>query len=85
MGENIKMYRNKIRLSKPKEVQKLLGRTVNMLIDDEITEGKARSKGYLCQIMLKGFETIDLQDQIIQLQEFKDELKKLHEEAGDRV
>lgn len=82
MSENTQMYRNKIRLNKPKDVQKLLARTVNMLIDDEINEGKSRAIGYLCQIMIKGFETIDLQEQIIELQEFKDELKKLHEEAG---
>lgn len=76
------IYRNKVRLNKPKDVQKLLARTANMLIDDEINDAKARAIGYLCQIMLKGFETIDLQQQINELQEFKDELEKSSESSG---
>lgn len=82
MSESVQMYKNKIRLNKPKDVQKLLARTANMLIDDEINEGKARAIGYLCQIMFKGFETIDLQDQIIELQEFKEEMESLQRESG---
>lgn len=76
------IYRNKVRLNKPQDVQKLLARTANMLIDDEISDTKARAIGYLCKIMLKGFETVDLQQQINELQEFKDELEKSSESSG---
>jgi hypothetical protein len=85
LSENTQMYKNKIRLNKPKDIQKLLARTANMLIDDEISEGKARAIGYICQIMFKGFETIDLQEQILELQEFKDEIEKIHVECGGKI
>jgi hypothetical protein len=78
----MKMYRNKIRLNKPNDIQKLLARTMNMLIDDEITEGKARAIGYLCQIMFKGFETIDLQEEINELHRFVKELEQSSENGG---
>lgn len=83
LSEITSIYRNKIRLNKPRDIQRLLARTANMLIDDNINEGKARVIGYLCQIMFKGFETIDLQEQVNQLQSFKDELQKLQEERGE--
>lgn len=79
------MYKSKIRLNKPKDIQKLLARTANMLVDDKINEGKARAIGYLCQIMFKGFETIDLQEQISELQIFREEIQKLQEEVGETI
>jgi hypothetical protein len=82
LAEVIKMYRNKIRLNKPSDVQKLLARIANMLIDDEITEGKARAIGYLCQIMFRGFETIDLQEQINELHGFVKEFEKSSQNGG---
>ena len=81
MSATMPIYRNKVRLNKPQDVQKFPARTANMLIDDEISDGKARAIGYLCQIMLKGFETVDLQ-QINELQEFIDELEKSSESSG---
>lgn len=85
LSESVQMYKNKIRLNKPRDVQKLLARTANMLIDDEISDAKARAIGYLCQIMFKGFETIDLQEQIIELQMFKERIQGMQEECGDSI
>lgn len=43
MSATMPIYRNKVRLNKPQDVQKLLARTANMLIDDEISDAKARA------------------------------------------
>jgi hypothetical protein len=40
MSQILPIYRNRVRLTKPRDVQKLLARTVNMLIDDELMKAK---------------------------------------------
>ncbi len=40
---------------------------VNILVYDEINEGKSSDIVHLCHIMIKRFEIIDLQEQIIGL------------------
>ena len=39
-------------------------RVINALIQDEITESKAKTIGYLANIMLKGLEVGELEDRI---------------------
>jgi len=71
MSEKITaMYKNRIRLENPRHVQRLLARTINYLHEGEITDNKARVVGYLCGIMLRGFETVDLQQRIEELEEY---------------
>lgn len=62
------MYKNKIRLDNSRAVQRLLARTINMLQDDKITESKARTTGYLCNIMLNCCETVDLEERVTALE-----------------
>ena len=54
--EKKKLYKTNIRINDVRGVNRLLQRTINGLIHDEITENKARTIGYLANIMLKGFE-----------------------------
>ena len=63
------IYRNKIRLDNSRAIQRLLSRTVNMLIADEMAEGKARTIGYLCNIMLNAYDSIDLDKRITAVEE----------------
>jgi hypothetical protein len=83
LSESVQMYKNKVRFNRPRDVQKLLTRTANILVDDQISDAKARVIGYLCQIMFKGFETIDLQEQIDELQQFKESLIDTQRRYGD--
>lgn len=64
-----KIYKNKIRLENPRAVQRLLARTINALHDNDIEEGKARTIGYLANIMLRAFETVELEDRLKALEE----------------
>lgn len=65
-GERI--YKNKIRLENPRNTQKFLARIINELHDGTITESKARVMGYIAQIMLKSFETIDFEERLRELE-----------------
>lgn len=64
-----KIYKNKIRLNSPRDVQKLLARTINLLNDDQISESKARTIGYIAEKLNKSFETVDLQKRLDALEE----------------
>ncbi|MDW5299537.1 MAG: hypothetical protein SA378_05295 [Sedimentibacter sp.] len=59
-----KLYKNFIRVNTVSGVNKLLQRVINALIQDEITESKAKTIGYLANIMLKGLEVGELEDRI---------------------
>lgn len=59
-----KLYKNFIRVNTVSGVNKLLQRTINALIQDEITESKARTLGYLANIMLKGLEVGQLEERL---------------------
>jgi hypothetical protein len=69
LSEETKVYRNKIRLENPRNVQRLLARTINLLNDGEISEGRAKAIGYLAGILIKSFETIDLETRLKELEE----------------
>lgn len=68
-GLSEKIYKNKIRLENSRQVQRLLGRTINLLNDGEIKEGKAKAIGYLAGILLKSFETINLEERLKALED----------------
>ena len=64
-----KMYQNSIRLNSPRAVHRLLARSVNMLIQDQLSEGKARAIGYLASVMMKGLEVLDIEKRLTELEE----------------
>ena len=68
MAEKPKIYRNSIRLENPRAVQRLLARTINLLNDNLINEGKAKAIGYLSNILLNSFETVNLEKRIEELE-----------------
>ncbi len=69
MAKSGKIYKNKVRLDNPRAVHRLLARTANMLIADEISETKARALGYLASIMQRGFEVVDIEQRLAALEE----------------
>lgn len=64
-----RLYKNKVRVNSPQGVNRLLQRVINGLLFDEISESKARSIGYLANIILKGLEIGELEERITQLEE----------------
>jgi len=70
MSEKVtRLYKNNVRVNSPDGVNRLLQRVINALLDDEITENKARTIGYLCNIMLKAFEVGELEERLTELEE----------------
>jgi len=64
------IYHNKIRLNTPHAVQKLLARTLNLLMDEEscMPANKARVIGYLCNIMISSFDVTDFEERLTALE-----------------
>lgn len=62
-------YERSIRLNKPGDVRRLISRTINELKRDELSEGKARAIGYLCNCLLKAMETTELAERLEKLEE----------------
>jgi len=58
------MVMQKIRMDNPRAVQRLLNRTINQLLADEIDCEKARVLGYLCSVLLKANEVEELDDRM---------------------
>lgn len=63
------IYKNNVRLNNVQGVNRLLQRTINSLIRDEITENKARAIGYLSNILLKGLEIGELSERVEYLED----------------
>lgn len=68
LEENLKVYKNKIRLENPYAVQRLLARTINLLNNGMINDGKARTIGYLSNILLHSFETVNIENRLSELE-----------------
>jgi len=64
-----RLYKNNVRINDADGVRRLLQRVINALLDDEITENKARTIGYLCNVMLKAFEVGELEERLTELEE----------------
>ncbi len=65
----VPLYKNDVRISDVRSINRLLQRVVNSLLKDEITEGKARTIGYIANIMITGFKAGDLEDRLTELEE----------------
>lgn len=63
------MYKNNVRLNSIQGVNRLLQRTINSLIRDEVSENKARVIGYLANILLRGLEIGDLAERVEEIEE----------------
>ena len=68
MTEKARVYKNSIRLENPHAVQRLLVRTINLLNDNMINESRAKAIGYLANILLTSFETVNLEKRIEELE-----------------
>lgn len=71
-----KIYMNSVRLNSIGGVNRLLGRVANLLIQDEITEDRARAIGYICNILIKGLDKGDIEKRLEDLE------KIVEREAG---
>jgi hypothetical protein len=70
-----RVYKNRIRLENPRNTQKFLARIINELHDGTISESKARVMGYIAQIMLKSFETIDFEERLKEIEKSMEDKK----------
>lgn len=82
LGEKTKIYRNSIRLENPQAVQRLLARTINLLNDNMINENRAKAIGYLANILLNSFETVNLEKRIEELESIIEGKKGGQSEEG---
>ena len=57
-----------IRLNNPSQVKRLLNRTINQLLNDEIETDKARCIGYLGSILLKATEVEEMELRLTELE-----------------
>lgn len=57
-----------IRLNNPQMVKRLVNRTINQLLNDEIETDKARVVGYLCSILLKANESEGMEVRLVSLE-----------------
>lgn len=63
------LYQRNVRINSPQGINRLLQRVINGLIQDEITEERARAIGYLCNIMIKGLEVGELDARLTEIEE----------------
>lgn len=68
MAEKQRIYKNSIRLENPQAVQRLLARTINLLNDNMIDVHRAKAIGYLSNILLHAFESVNLEKRIEELE-----------------
>jgi len=57
-----------IRLNNPRQVKRLLNRTINQLLNGTIEVEKARCIGYLGSILLKAIEVEELDDRLTEIE-----------------
>ncbi len=69
MNLNKNLYKNEVRVNTPGGVNRLLQRVINALLKGEIKENRARTIGYLCNIILKGIEVNELANRIETLED----------------
>lgn len=64
-----KLYKNNIRINDISGCNRLLQRVVNGVLQDEITEDKARVLGYLVNIAIRGLQVGELEDRLNDLED----------------
>jgi hypothetical protein len=57
-----------IRLNNPSQVKRLINRTINQLLNNEIETDKARCIGYLGSILLKATEVEEMELRLVSLE-----------------
>ena len=65
-----------VRLKTAFDVNRLLAKTINQLLRNEISESKVGKVGYLCNVMLKAFELTEIEQRITKLENQKTEGKR---------
>lgn len=63
-----KKHRQKFGLTKPSDVRRMLASIINNCLVDEMQSEKARTVGYLSQILLKAMETSDIEQRLAELE-----------------
>ncbi len=69
MNEKSRIYKYDVRVNSAAGVNRLLQRVINALIRDEMKQGKAKTIGYLCNIILKSLEIGELEDRLAALED----------------
>jgi len=70
LGQGVnRIKRQAIRLQNPQQCRRLLNRTINDLLNEDIDTDRARCIGYLTSILLKSIEVEDLENRIQALEE----------------
>ena len=65
----MKVYKNKVRLEDMQGVRRLMARTINLLLDGELAEDRAKAIGYLCNIMTSIIKTSELENRLTDIEE----------------
>ncbi len=61
-------FKRNVRLNTPSGVQRLLGRVTNLLLQNKIATDKARATAYLATVLLKSFETVDMEQRLTEIE-----------------
>ena len=69
MNEKSRIYKYDVRVNSARGVNRLLQRVINALIRDEMKQSKAKTIGYLCNIILKSLEIGELEDRLAALED----------------
>lgn len=71
------LYKNEVRLKKPQDVRRMLSRVINhLLINGDMTNEKAKVINALSNTTLKSMEMGDLQEELQQLGEVVERLRR---------
>ncbi|URT72717.1 hypothetical protein [Cytobacillus firmus] len=70
MAENGSEFTKNVRLNKPQDVRKMIGRVINILLQDgEMTNDKAKTIATLSNTALKSMELGDLAERMDKIEE----------------
>lgn len=69
----IPIYKNNVRLNNSNDVRKLLSRVANALLQDEISEDRARAIVYLSNTLLNTIKQTDLEQRLEELERLVNE------------
>ena len=80
------LYKNEVRLKKPQDVRRMLSRVINhLLINGDMTNEKAKVINALSNTTLKSMEMGDLQEELQQLGEVVERLRRENKWASNLV
>lgn len=67
-GKAIVGFGRRIEIKKPRHIRKALVNTLNLLKEGQIEPNVANSIGYLCGVIIKTFELIELEERLIEIE-----------------